>query len=166
MDNQRFIPHRIIKISNFITIILVTLLIYSCTSGGYYSDYKRIPHSGWNKDSAVHFQVPVDDTVTHFEVIVNIRHYSNYPYQNCWLFMTEKAPNGQISNDTIGCYLADDRGKWLGSGLSSIYTMPVLWHKDKRFSRKGTYTFSIVQGMRDDILSGISDIGMEINKSQ
>jgi gliding motility-associated lipoprotein GldH len=112
----------------------------------------------------VRFQVDVTNTADRFNLLVNVRHASNYPYQNFWLFISETTPEGKTTQDTIECYLADNRGKWLGSGLSSIYTMPVLFQQNSVFKKAGKYTFAIRHGMRDDLLNGISDIGLEVEQ--
>ena len=41
--------------------------------------------------------------------------------------------------------------------------MPVLF-KPNIVLKPGKYTFAIRQGMRDDLLTGITDIGIEIEK--
>jgi gliding motility-associated lipoprotein GldH len=79
------------------------------------------------------------------------------------MFINEISPNKTVVIDTIECYLADDRGRWLGRGLS-IYSMPVLIARDKQFKHVGNHTFAIRQGMRDDVLSGVDAIGLEISK--
>ena len=35
-----------------------------------------------------------------------------------------------------------------------------------RFPAAGTYTFAIVQGMRDSVITGIADVGLELKQSQ
>jgi gliding motility-associated lipoprotein GldH len=149
---------------NGMLLALMTLLFLSCNHDTVVSEYKDVPDSGWNKDSVMIFKVNITDDTQQFNVLVNIRHESNYPYQNFWMFIAEKNPAGLVIRDTVECFLADNRGKWLGKGLSSIYTMPVLINKGKRFAPKGIYTYEIKQGMRDDLLIGIKNIGFEIIK--
>jgi gliding motility-associated lipoprotein GldH len=124
-----------------------------------------LPKAGWNKDSVARFSVDITETGMPCNVLVNIRHNNTYPYQNFWLFIATTSPDGKTTQDTIECYLTDNRGKWLGSGLSSVYNMPVLF-KPNTVLKPGKYTFAIRQGMRDDVLTGITDIGIEIRKKQ
>lgn len=139
------------------------LLTVACSHNSVYSKYQSIAESGWNKDSVARFSVDITETGMPCNVLVNIRHNNTYPYQNFWLFISTTSPDGKTTQDTIECYLADNRGKWLGSGLSSIYNMPVLF-KPNVVLKPGKYTFAIRQGMRDDVLTGITDIGIEIEK--
>ena len=110
------------------------------------------------------FDIPVTDTVALYNVYVNIRNRGEYPYQNLWLFLTKITPDSIESKDSIECYLADQRGKWLGKGLGSILEMPVLYQQKVRFKSSGIYHYKIVHGMRDSLLSGINDIGIRVEK--
>jgi gliding motility-associated lipoprotein GldH len=102
--------------------------------------------------------------VSAYDVYVNIRNRGDYPYQNLWLFLNKTTPDSLQSKDSIECYLADKRGKWLGTGIGSIKEMPVLYKQNVRFNKPGIYRYKIVQGMRDSILKGINDIGMRVEK--
>ncbi|HRR62823.1 MAG TPA: gliding motility lipoprotein GldH, partial [Paludibacteraceae bacterium] len=66
--------------------------------------------------------------------------------------------------DTIECYLADIHGKWLGSGVGNVFEMPVLYKQNECFKQSGTYTFQIIQGMRNEVLPGISNVGLKVEK--
>jgi gliding motility-associated lipoprotein GldH len=80
------------------------------------------------------------------------------------MFLSRMSPDSLLTNDSIECYLADQRGKWLGSGIGSIMEMPVLYQQKIRFKKVGVYHYKIAHGMRDSILSGINDIGMRVEK--
>jgi gliding motility-associated lipoprotein GldH len=151
------------RIKNLLIAALL-LLIAACSNNSVYSNYQSIAETGWNKDSVARFTIDIAETETPCNVLVNIRHNSTYPYQNFWMFIATTSPDGKTKQDTIECYLADNRGKWLGSGLSSVYNMPVLF-KPNTVLKPGKYTFAIRQGMRDDVLPGITDIGIEIEKT-
>ena len=66
--------------------------------------------------------------------------------------------------DTINFYLADQRGKWLGSGVGSVFEMPVLYQQSIRFPKAGNYRYELSHGMRDSVLIGINDIGLRVEK--
>ena len=95
---------------------------------------------------------------------VNVRNRGGYPYQNLWLFLRKISPDKILTKDSIECYLADQRGKWLGSGIGSIMEMPVLYQQNVKFLKSGTYDYKIGHGMRDSILLGINDIGIRVEK--
>ena len=145
-------------------VIFISIMAVACTSNDVYFQYNPVALKGWSKDSLYGFDIPITDTTAVYNVYVNVRNRGEYPYQNLWLFLSKTTPDKIMSKDSIECYLADQRGKWLGSGLGSIMEMPVLYQQNVRFKTKGTYHYRIVHGMRDTVLIGINDIGMRVEK--
>jgi gliding motility-associated lipoprotein GldH len=144
--------------------IFMSLFIVACTSNDVYFQYRSVATKGWSKDSLYCFDIPILDTTAIYNVYVNVRNRGEYPYQNLWLFLSKTTPDKTQTKDSIECYLADQRGKWLGSGIGSVLEMPVLYQQNVRFKAPGTYHYKIVHGMRDSILIGINDIGMRVEK--
>jgi len=150
--------------NRFLQAIFISMLLVGCSGNDIYFQYNPVAVKGWSKDTAYVFNVPVSDTTATYNVYVNIRNRSDYPYQNLWLFLKKISPDTIQTKDSIECYLADQRGKWLGTGMGSIMEMPVLYQQNVRFNKAGTYRYEIVQGMRDTMLIGINDIGMRVEK--
>lgn len=141
-------------------------LLVSCTSKPYYEEYMEIPSSGWNQDSVAKFKVKVDDTISDFLIGINLRNNNNYPYSNIYLFREIYSPKALEFRDTMEFILADDYGKWLGKGVGELKTNQ--WQfasRGLRFKKRGTYTFTLCQAMREENLIGIEDIGITIFKS-
>jgi gliding motility-associated lipoprotein GldH len=156
---------KITTTSKFVLLLSITCLMVSCNRNDVYLQYRSLPTKGWNKDSVLTFDVPITDTTSLYNVYVNIRHRGEYPYQNLWFFLRQATPlMDTLQKDTIECYLADQRGKWLGSGVGSVYEMPILYRQKVSFPRAGIYRYQIIQGMRDSILAGINDVGIKIEK--
>lgn len=145
---------------------LIVVSLFSCSTNEVYFTYHSVNPSGWSKDSVYSFDVVIDDATVPYNIYVNTRNNSEYPYQNLWLFIY-KSGNGAVAvKDTINFYLADDYGKWLGDGIGDLYNMPVLYQQDYKFPHKGTYRYQIGHGMRDMVLHGISDIGIKVEKAE
>ena len=138
----------------------------SCQSNDVFFKYDAVNPKGWSKDSLYAFEVAILDTSALYNLYINVRNRGEYPYQNLWLFLQKTTPDSIQSADSIECYLADNRGKWLGSGIGSVYEMPILYQQNVRFKTIGIYTYKLVQGMRDSVLLGINDIGFKVEKVQ
>jgi gliding motility-associated lipoprotein GldH len=96
---------------------------------------------------------------------VDIRNKGNYPYSNLWLFLSIRSPDGKQVTDTVEFTLAEASGRWKGSGLGGLYDNQILYKKSVYFPHKGYYRFSLKQGMRDNVLKGINDIGIRVEKT-
>ncbi|MCL2596645.1 MAG: gliding motility lipoprotein GldH [Paludibacter sp.] len=156
--------------SFFIIILLSTFCFVACTNNDIFFKYQKIPSEGWNKNNVLAFDFTIQQSSVPYNIYVNIRNTSEYPYQNFWLFIKKSVAASDsiyvvVQTDTVECYLADDRGKWLGRGAGAIYEMPLLIEKNIQLEQK-KYRYELIQGMRNDILQGISDIGLRVEKAE
>jgi gliding motility-associated lipoprotein GldH len=119
--------------------------------------------NAWHQDSIIRFEVQVEDVSIPYRVTMKIRHNADYPYQNLYIFRTIMSAQGLEYTDTVNLLLADDQGNWLGEGLGELKTMSWAYNrKSLQFKESGNFTFTLQQGMRDEFLKGITDVGLEI----
>lgn len=144
-------------------LILIAFLISACTGNEIFSEFHSIHDAEWKRNDIAVFEAGITDTLNLYDVSVIVRNNNNYPFRNIWLFMEFETPDGSLRIDTIGADLADEYGKWYGKGLS-LYSYSIPYESSIRFPRSGVYKYSIRQGMREDTLKGISDIGLKISK--
>lgn len=93
-----------------------------------------------------------------------MRHADSYKFSNLYLFINSYFPGGSHTRDTIELILADHTGKWYGSGFGNIKEYQVLIRKGVVFPVTGVYKIGIEQGMRENNLLGIEDIGIRIER--
>ena len=148
-------------LSLVICLILGCLAFTSCRNDIVYSQFHPIPSEKWQVDSVASFDYTIADTTVDYRMLIYVRHTERYPYQNMWLFVGDGT-----HRDTIEFYLADDRGQWLGDKHHGFIEMPVLYEEHFHFADTGSYQLAIQHGMRDSVLRGITDIGLEIVKSE
>ena len=138
---------------------------FSCDQKRIFESYYELDKKGWHKDSVVVFNVQLTDTIKNNNLYVNIRNKGTYAYNNLWLFLTIGSPGGALRTDTVEFTLAEPSGKWKGSGVGGLHDNHILYKQSVYFPHKGNYTFSIKQGMRDNVLEGIRDVGIRIEKA-
>ncbi len=149
-------------------LLLVSFLLAACTNNVVFQDSKELPGYGWNKDSVVVFNYTATDTAGIYDIVIDIRNDGNYRYQNFWLFVNSISPDLTEFRDTLECVLADNHGKWIGKGGGSlrVHELPVSYMPQIKFPKTGVYRFELIQGMREDTLAGIHDIGLRIIKNE
>jgi len=139
--------------------------LVSCNSGVYFEENKAIPNHEWNQQDVVQFDVDIEDTLSPHHLVFNLRNGSNYPYANLYVFSETTIDSTLVDRDTLHFILADKSGKWLGNtGLGDIVEHHLLFKKDVRFTKQGTYSISFEQGMRDSSLTDVFDVGLRIVK--
>ncbi|MGZ4035298.1 MAG: gliding motility lipoprotein GldH [Bacteroidia bacterium] len=147
-------------------LMLCVLFFSSCDSKRIFEQNQALPESGWASSNIVKFNVDIKDPATATNFYINVRNADGYPYNNLFLFIKTTFPNGKMSNDTLECILADEKGKWIGSGIGDLYDNQIPFKKNVRFPLAGTYSFEIQQGMRTDNIPLIMDVGLRIEKAE
>jgi gliding motility-associated lipoprotein GldH len=145
-------------------LIVCASFLFSCHTGSIYNESKSIPGYKWNADQTISFSAPVSDTLNAFDINLVIRTTNSYPYRNLFLFIETRSPEDYRIKDTVEYFLADEKGNWYGSGLGDINDLSVPFKTNVLFPDTGKYVFNIRQGMREQNLSGVSDIGIQISK--
>jgi len=155
----------IYKISHFLLIALLLLLVVSCSKPPLIDKSMEVNETGWDVKEKLKVEVQIDDTISSFKFYVNVRNTTDYKSSNFFLFIKTTFPDGEIAMDTLGCFLADNEGKWLGKGNGKIKDNKILFKKAAIFSMKGKYVFEIEHAMREQKVSGIKSIGFRIEKN-
>ena len=144
--------------------VLALILSISCNQRQVYEKYKKIPEYIWN----LHFEVPFDfdikDTVAVYNIYLNVRNASIYPFSNLWIYVDKQNPKGIQTRSRYEFILANPDGSWKGDGLGDIFDNHMLLEERIRFPMVGTYTYTFQHCMRVDNLPAIMDIGLEIEK--
>jgi len=145
---------------------VMSLLLMACNNDVIYDKQKEISNAEWKIDDVKKFNVNIEDTIEYVDFYIIIRNTIDYQYSNLFLFLTTMTPNNEISHDTLQFLLANIDGKWLGDGSGNFRENVFLFQHGIKFSQKGTYSFEFTQAMRDSCLTGVSDIGIRIEKAQ
>lgn len=148
-------------------ILFAGVCCMSCGSKNYVFEQNVAINAGlWDKNKIVSITIPVDDTVQYYDLEIYLRNRNDYPYSNIYLFITVTAPTGAMVTDTMHYILSDVHGKWTGKGFSQLWDNRFLFRKNVRFAGTGNYLFQIRQGMRENELPGITDVGIRMVNSQ
>lgn len=139
-------------------------LLASCDRSVVFEAHQALPASGWPSTEKVQFEASIDDTTSLHNMYIDVRNTTDYGYSNLYLFLDIKFPDGTLLRDTLECTLAEKSGEWTGKGFGKIRSNRFLFRTDVWFPVSGDYFFSVEQAMRTNVLEGISDIGLRIDK--
>ena len=152
--------------SSFLFILTIGLL-FSCDKKRVFDDYKSVENS-WHKDSVVTFDLPNLDFKKKYNLFVNLRDNNDYPYNNIFLIISLKQPDGLTKVDTLEYQMADAEGNLLGNGFSDVKESKLVY-KEKIQFKKGKYKVAIKHAVRHtgkvagiDKLKGITEVGFRI----
>ncbi|MEO8147313.1 MAG: gliding motility lipoprotein GldH [Bacteroidia bacterium] len=146
--------------------VAVTLFsaLTCCDKERVFEQNQKINDRSWSENNPLVFNVDIKDTASYYNMYINIRNADTYRFSNLYIFMTTKLPMNQIEKDTLQLVLANDEGKWLGSGLGDIFESRILFKEKIKFINSGNYQFTMQQAMRLNPLPGILDVGIRVEK--
>ncbi|MDR2563737.1 MAG: gliding motility lipoprotein GldH [Prevotellaceae bacterium] len=153
--------------ARLILAVALAMLASSCSDEArVWEQSQTVNNCEWRVDEALIFTMPVNDTLTWFDLLFDLRSRDDYPYSNLYLFVTTEAPNGAFSVDTVQYELFDESGGRKGGGgsISRFAEIRVPFRTKIRFPVKGNYMVKIKHGMRDDLLKGVASLGLRLEK--
>ena len=148
----------------------------SCDKKRVFDEYASVDGK-WHKDSIITFEFEQNDTVSKYNLFINVRNNNSYPYSNLFLIVQMQEPGTRLTKvDTLQYVMANPDGTLLGEGFTDIKENK-LWYKGHEgpfnFPKAGKYTVSIQHAMRKGgevpgvlELEGITDVGFRIESTE
>lgn len=146
--------------------LLLPVLLCSCRQSVVSSDHQNVSERAWAVTDTLQLALDVQDTSRIYDLALTLRHTELYTYQNLWFFIHSTDSLCPLPSDTVMACLANDRGEWLGTRVGRYYSGYVIAARGLVFPEPGTYRFALVHGMRDSVVVGIADVGMELRYHQ
>lgn len=142
----------------------------ACTPpSGFFEKDIVLPGQQWASSfqPTINFTVGPADTNNRYNIYLVLRHTDAYNYNNIWIRGTVKQPgDSTLKSERYDLLLATNEKGWLGSGMDDIFEHRVEIQQETKFSRPGTYSFTLEQVMREDPLKHVLDVGVRIEKAQ
>jgi len=159
------------KSASFLALALILVTLASCDPGLVYNESYAVPNHEWHRDAPFVFTSDsIIDTQQGYNAYIDLRVSMDYQYRNIYFFVTIEMPDKQVLRDTVQGELMDLEGNWKGdvSGFSTIKEKEFLhpYRKNFRFPKPGVYKFTVQQGMTDDVLRNIVDVGFKLRKAE
>ena len=148
----------------------ILLVISSCQTVDLYEKTVNIPGHQWKSSFKPSFTFNITDTAVPYKLFITLRHRDKYHFNNIYLNLATLQP-GQDSaqNAPFDLNLGTDEEGWKGTGMDDIFDHRIALTPDGPgyyFRKKGTYTFTISQIMREDPLEHVLNVGLRIEKKQ
>jgi gliding motility-associated lipoprotein GldH len=149
--------------TRFLLLTLLILPVSSCDPLMVYDEYMNTKDGEWRWNDVGVFQVELTDTISLYNVYLQVRHTVDYPMSNLYMFVLLKSPSGQFVRDTVNMILAAPDGQWIGKGTGRFRELRLLYGQQIRFSEQGIYTISIEQAMRKSELP-VTNVGVRVER--
>ena len=93
----------------------------ACTGDAFYRRVETLSDDQWVRGKACTFEVEAVDTVTRYDVYVDLRTSDGYPWREIYLIgQVCDTAQSVLQCDTLRCELFDAKGEATGHGLSNV----------------------------------------------
>jgi gliding motility-associated lipoprotein GldH len=159
-----------LKTKLFTLLAACSLSLASCMSlpSDVFEKDVTIPGQKWASSfkPIIDFAFQDKDTADLYNVFLVLRHSDAYLYNNIWIKGSVRVPGDTAAKSMqYDLPLADNKG-WMGSGMDDIYEHRVLIQQQTKFTKPGTYSFTLEQIMRDDPLPHVLNVGVRVEKAK
>ncbi len=144
------------------------VLLAACDDTRVYEQITDFEERVWIVSSKPVFEFVIDDSTQRYNLYADIRNTVSYPYSRFFFtFYLQDSIGTEIHKNLKTEFLFDSKtGKPFGkSGIGDLYDHRFLLLKDYEFKNGGKHQVVFEQFMRMDTLSGITAVGLRVEKS-
>ncbi len=135
-----------------------------CNTLDVYEKMVSFPEHQWKTGNKPSFTFTIEDTVSAYHFFVIFRHEDSYHFNNLWLNISTQAPRDTVKTQLLNVPLADNKKGWLGAGMDDVYDHRARITRAPLKLKKGNYTFTLQQNMREEPLQFVLNAGIRVEK--
>lgn len=141
---------------------LVTL--FACNKDVIFEKTINIPDASWSYDNPLPFEFEVTDTTKAYQILLEVEHAGDFGFQNCYVQITTKFPNGEEKKQPVSLELAAQSGIWTGKCSGNDCSIEIPLQGKAKFKQPGKYSITVEQFMRVNPLPGIKAISLKVKQ--
>jgi len=138
------------------------ICLIACSEKPLYEQTYELSSDGWAYDDEQVFTFTSQDSLSTFDIILDIVHEEAYAYENLYILINTTFPDGQIVEDQISIPFIGTSGAWQGRPLQDDRLLRVYLQQEVRLQQLGTYTITIEQHSRERTLQGIKRLHLSL----
>lgn len=146
-------------------LVLLSIFLSGCGSDYMYEKTYPINSSNWAYADSLDFSFDIEDTLSIYNLWLEVEHSVDYDYQNLYTRIHTGFPSGQKLAEPLSLELADKVGRWYGDCNSRTCILKIPIQEGAFFNQLGTYDIMLEQFMRKDPIEGIRTIGFLVEQT-
>ena len=146
-----------------VCIFLITLFISCGNHNTMFHEYVAIDNEEWYYNDSLHFEIDSVEISGNLTTILEFRTSAKYPYRNISIVMEQSLRNGNKRiQKTVAYDIIDSKGRKNGEGITYMtHQVPFC---TMNVNTGDTIDINIKHNMQDNILPGITDVGVLVEK--
>lgn len=150
------------------SILCILLILCSCGEQPFFMESFSFENQTWTEGANPTFKADFNGDTSSYDVVFTLRTTTNYEYNNLWLYLKTQGPECEALGKKAAFMgrkpkelkIAKANGEWLGK-KSGTFLENKLYYIRSKFC-KGTYTFTLEQGVTMEQLNDVHDVTIEI----
>ena len=143
---------------------LFAIFLFACGNGNFFEKTIKIPDASWSYDNPLPFEFEVTDTTKAYQILLEVNHAGDFGFQNCYVQITTKFPNGEEKKQPVSLELAAQSGIWSGKCSGNDCSIEIPLQGKAKFKQPGKFSITVEQFMRVNPLVGIKAISLKIKQ--
>lgn len=112
----------------------------------------------WDYEEKLYIEFSIADTTQTYDLILEIEHDPEYPFQNFYTQFTTMYPGGKEVKDVVSMELANKMGQWNGVCKRNSCVADILLSGNTLFKSTENHKITIEQYSREAQLEGIDKV--------
>lgn len=146
------------------SVVLFTLSLISCGSDAFYEESHVVDDQIWNAADVANFSFVIQDTLATYNMYLDIKHLTDYPFQNLYVLLHSSFPNGRSISEQHSLELQEKGGTWMGECKRNSCELRFILRENMRFDELGPHGLSVEQYTRKTTLLGVKSISLVLEK--
>lgn len=143
---------------------ICTLFFFACGNDYSFEKTINIPDASWSYENVLPFEFEVTDTTKAYQILLEVEHAGDFGFQNCYVQITTRFPNGEEKKQPVSLELAAQSGIWTGDCSGNDCTIEIPLQAKARFKQPGKHSITVEQFMRVNPLPGIKAVSLKIKR--
>jgi gliding motility-associated lipoprotein GldH len=148
----------------YLILALFVFTFLSCSKDVYFQQKEVISNAMWSFDDPKTFSFEIKDTSSFFDLILDVKHATDFSYENLYVKIQTVFPDGRKTDDQVSLELADDFDQWQGKCNSNFCTVNIVLQSGVYFREVGKHTLEIEQFNRENPIEGIKEMTLKLVK--
>lgn len=148
-----------------VVFLFVLITGYACQKAYTYQERVVLPEEGWTYSDSVSFSFTISDTLSIYDLLLEIEHHPDFAWQNMYVKIHTDFPAGTRLSEKVSLQLMDpEKAIWYGKCNGDRCRVELSLQRNTYFQEIGEYTLTLEQFMRTSPLKGVSSIGLAIQE--
>ena len=145
-------------------LIFASLLFAGCQDN--VVDRQRVSvQNQWVYSDTLKYDFEILDTSAHFDLVAEVEHRDDFPFQNLYTRIHTIQPPGDTSVQVVSLELAAHTGRWYGNCSGHNCTVEIVLQQNFRVLKPGIYEIWLEQYMRDAEVPGVRGISLVLRSA-